>query len=105
MRKVDSARWRANTSLGIGADTPQRDIHTPDQMAGEGDPDNHFYRICAIDLGNNTHCAKNQACKFTEPVLDGLNLESIPLVLLEGDTENVLWTVHFDVVWSYNSIS
>jgi len=76
-----------------------------DQGAGEGDPNNYFYRVCAVDLGNNTACAENQAGKFTRPLSVGPNLVSIPLIQSNESIETALQTVRYDKAWSYDSSS
>lgn len=74
-----------------------------DNLAGEGDPNNYFYQVCAIDLNDLTNCSKNQGGKFTRPLSEGPNLISIPLVQSNDGTETVLQTVKWDKAWSYNS--
>lgn len=76
-----------------------------DNLVGEGDPDDYFYRVCASGSNNNTTCAANQAAKFTRPLSKGLNLASIPLVQSNESVEKVLQTVEFDKVWVYDSPS
>ena len=76
-----------------------------DNYTGEGDPNNYFYRVCAIDLYGNTTCAKNQAGKFTRPLSPGPNLVSIPLIQSEESIETVLQTVEYDKAWYYDSSS
>lgn len=73
-----------------------------DESAGERDPNDYFYRVCSIDLINNTTCAKEQAGKFTRPLSRGPNLISIPLVQSNASIESVLQTVRFDKAWTYN---
>ncbi len=74
-----------------------------DTSAGEGDFNNYFYRVCAIDLNNNTACTYNQAAKFTRPLSIGLNLISIPLIQSNESIESVLQTVKYDKAWYYDS--
>lgn len=66
-------------------------------------PNNYFHQVCALDLNNNTSCAKNQAAKFTRPLSEGPNPISIPLVQSNESIEKVLQTVKFDKVWTYDS--
>ncbi len=74
-----------------------------DVSAGEGNPDIYFYRVCALDMKNDSKCAENQAGKFTRPLLEGPNLISIPLIQSNESTEIVLQTIEFDKAWSYDS--
>jgi hypothetical protein len=74
-----------------------------DTDAGEGDPNNYFYRVCARDVNNTTACSRTQAGKFTRPLVKGLNLASIPLIQSDESVERVLQTVEFDKAWTYDS--
>lgn len=74
-----------------------------DYYAGEGDPSNHFYYICAFSLEGLSGCDMNQVGKFTRPLLEGLNLISIPLVQSDESPGVVLQTVEFDMTWTYYS--
>ncbi|MCJ2563490.1 MAG: hypothetical protein LN417_05315, partial [Candidatus Thermoplasmatota archaeon] len=76
-----------------------------DAGAGEGDPSDHFYRVCAVDLSNNSACAEDQAAKFTHSLTRGPNLISIPLIQSNESIETVLQTVAYDRAWSYDSAS
>lgn len=49
--------------------------------------------------------ASDQAGKFTRPLSRGPNLISTPLIQLNESIKNVLQTVKFDKVWSYDSLS
>lgn len=73
-----------------------------DNLTGEGDPNNYFYQVCAIDLNDLTNCSKNQGAKFTRPLSKGPNLISIPLTQLNESVETVLQTVEWDKAWTYN---
>jgi hypothetical protein len=72
-----------------------------DINAGEGDSNNYFYRVCAIDLNNKTACAETQAGKFTRPLAKGWHLLSVPLVQSNWSVEVVLQTVRFQTVRQY----
>lgn len=74
-----------------------------DVGAGEGDPDNYFYTVCAVDFLGNVTCSTEQVAKFTKPVGEGMNLVSIPLELSDQNATSVLQTVSFDKAWSYDS--
>jgi hypothetical protein len=72
------------------------------QFEGEGDPNNYFYRICAVDLNGLKNCAEDQAGKFTRPLSKGPNLVSIPLIQSDESIQTVLQTVSYDNAWSYD---
>jgi parallel beta-helix repeat protein len=74
-----------------------------DASVGEGDPNNYFYQVCALDSGGNSSCAERQAGKFTRPVSEGPNLISIPLIQLDETIEKTLQTVEFDKAWNYDA--
>ena len=76
-----------------------------DNYTGEGDPNNYFYRVCAVGLNNNTTYARNQAGKFTRLLATGPNLVSIPLIQSDESIETVLQTVSYDKAWAYHSNS
>jgi parallel beta-helix repeat protein len=76
-----------------------------DESAAEGDPNNYFYIICAIDRNNFTACAEDQAGKFTRPLSHGPNLVSVPLIQSNESIETVLQTVRYDKAWYYDSLS
>jgi len=74
-----------------------------DLSGGEGNPNDYFYMICAVDQNNKTACAQDQAGKFTRSLGEGQNLVSIPLKQTDEDIERVLQTVEWDKTWAYNS--
>lgn len=74
-----------------------------DHLAGEGDSSCYFYRVCAIDLTNNTACSKTQAGKFIRPLAEGVNLVSIPLIQSDESVGTILQTVKWDTAWAYDS--
>ncbi|UCD93204.1 MAG: hypothetical protein JSV43_04720, partial [Methanobacteriota archaeon] len=74
-----------------------------DSSVGEGDPDNYFYRVCAVDAVNGTRCTRDQAAKFARPLLEGMNLISAPIYQDNDNLTTVLQTVSFDNSWSYDS--
>jgi hypothetical protein len=85
-------------SLTNGTDT------FTDVFAGEGDPNGHFYQVCALSFDGNVSCGGNQAAKFTRPVPVGGNLVSIPLIQSDGSIHVILRTVNFDRAWSFDSL-
>ncbi len=72
-------------------------------LAGEGDPNNYFYRVCALDLNGRVNCSFNQAGKFTRLLSAGVNLASIPLMQNDRSISEVLKTVKWDRAWAYDS--
>ncbi len=75
-----------------------------DNLTGEGNPNNYFYHVCAVDLNNLTNCSANQAGKFTRTLVVGPNLISIPLTQSVQNVETVLQTVKWDKAWMYDSL-
>lgn len=72
-----------------------------DSLAGEGNPSNYFYYVCAVNAFNNSSCSSNQAGKFTRSLPQGPNLISIPLIQSNESIEYVLQTVEYDKAWTY----
>jgi parallel beta-helix repeat protein len=86
------------------ATVPKGTIEFNDNLAGEGNPNNYFYRLCAVDLNNLTNCSVSQAGKFTRLLSNGPNLVSIPLVQPNESIETVLQTLKWDEAWSYDPL-
>ncbi|MFQ6107884.1 MAG: NosD domain-containing protein [Thermoplasmata archaeon] len=76
-----------------------------DAGAGEGDPSNHFYRVCAVNNANESFCSLNQGAKFTRPLSTDSNLVSVPLIQSNESVETVLQTVAYDKAWNYDPSS
>lgn len=76
-----------------------------DFQTGEGDPNNHFYRICAVDVDNDTRCSGEQLGKFTVSLDSGPNLVSIPLIQSDMNLQTVFQTLSYDNAWSYDPIN
>ncbi len=74
-----------------------------DSFVGEGNPNSHFYRICARNTHNKTSCGSNQAGKFTRPLSPGPSLVSVPLIQSDENIETVLQTLNYDEAWSYDT--
>jgi parallel beta-helix repeat protein len=87
------------------ASLPNGTSYYTDSFAGEGNPSNYFYRLCARGSSNVTACADNQAAKFTRPLSPGPNLVSVPLIQSDESIETVLQTVQYDKAWYYDSSS
>lgn len=76
-----------------------------DNGAGEGDPSNYFYYLCAVTKANISSCTTNQVGKFSRPLAKGPQLVSIPLIQSNESIETVLQTARFDKAWTYDSSS
>ena len=76
-----------------------------DSGKGEGNPEDYFYLVCAVNSWNNTACSNEQAAKFIRTLSEGLNLVSIPLSQSDESVEVVLQTLSFDKVWFYDSLN
>jgi len=76
-----------------------------DEGAGEGDPDNHFYYVCAIGDMNISSCTEDQVGKFTRVLNPGPNLVSLPLIQSNESIDAVLQTVSYDAAWYFDSFS
>lgn len=76
-----------------------------DTNAGEGDPSDHFYYVCAVSVNDLYGCNMNQVGKFTRPLPAGPSLASIPLIQSDESLEEVLQTVRYNKAWFYDSSS
>lgn len=85
------------------ASLPNGTSEFTDTQAGEGDPSNYFYRVCAVDPDNKRACARDQAGKFTRSLVEGTHLVSIPLIQTNESVESVLETLRFDKVRAYDT--
>lgn len=85
------------------ATLPNRTSVFVDNLSGEGDPGNYFYRVCAFDGYGNAGCSDKQAGKYIRPLAQGPNLVSIPLVVSDESIGRVLQTLSFDNAWYYDS--
>jgi hypothetical protein len=95
----------AGSGYGIIASLPNGTTTFVDELAGEGNPNDYFYRVCSFDLSNTTSCGDEQAGKFTHPLSQGPNLVSVPLIQSDESIERVLRTVEYDKAWAYDSSS
>ncbi|MCK4457462.1 MAG: exo-alpha-sialidase [Thermoplasmata archaeon] len=75
------------------------------ECAGEGDPKDYFYYVCAVSSTNLSSCTFDQVGKFTRPLSKDPNLISIPLVQSNESMQEVLQTVKYDKAWYYDSFS
>lgn len=76
-----------------------------DVLAGVGDANSYYYRVCAVDALSITSCSDGQAGKFVRQLLSGPNLLSVPLILSNESIEHVLQTVEFDRARAYDASS
>ncbi|MFQ5885537.1 MAG: hypothetical protein ACE5IO_10615, partial [Thermoplasmata archaeon] len=74
-----------------------------DSGAGEGNPEDFFYYVCAVDSANMSACSSGQMGKITHHLLTGPQLISIPLVQKDPSIEKVLQTLIFDYAWAYDN--
>jgi len=75
-----------------------------DGSAGEGDPNNYFYMVCAVDSVGRSACATYQGGKYTRPLTTGFNLVSSPVMLnaTHRSIREALQTVKFDNAWLFH---
>jgi parallel beta-helix repeat protein len=92
-------------SYGFVGSVPNGTYRFVDSLAGEGNPNNYFYFVCAVDFLDNSTCVKNQAGKFTRSLSKGPNIVSVPLMPWNQTVQTVLQTVSYNNAWSYDSIN
>ena len=93
------------TGYQLIASIPNGTSTFTDLGKGEGDSENYFYVVCAVDSWNHTACSNDQAAKFTRPLSKGPSLMSIPLIQSDESLQTVLQTLSYDNVWSFDPIS
>jgi parallel beta-helix repeat protein len=76
-----------------------------DGLVGEGDPNNYFYRVCAVDVNNKTRCSDDQVGKFARSLAKGPNLVSVPLMLEDSRVDSILGRVPFSEAWFFDSVN
>jgi parallel beta-helix repeat protein len=87
------------------ASLPNGTFELEDALAGEGDPNNYFYRVCAVDVNNKTRCSEEQVGKFTRSLVKGPNLVSVPLILHDSRLDSALGSLPFQEAWFFDSIT
>lgn len=92
------------SGYGLVGFVPNGTFEFIDDSVGEGNPNNYYYLVCAVDAYNNSTCSDNQAGKYTRLLSRGLDIISVPLVQSDEDIETVLQTVEYDQVWTYDSL-
>jgi hypothetical protein len=70
---------------------------------GDGNLNEYFYYVEAVDGGANRGMSTEQAGKFTKHLLTGVNLVSTPLIPLDGSPPTLLQTLNYDKTWTYDS--
>ncbi|MCJ2563308.1 MAG: right-handed parallel beta-helix repeat-containing protein, partial [Candidatus Thermoplasmatota archaeon] len=98
--------YSSNTSSYLLHDSvPKGTSEYVDVGSGEGNVNDYFYVVCAVNAANDSSCSANQVAKFGRPLSNGPNLVSIPLVQSNESIETVLQTVEYDKAWYYDSLS
>jgi len=87
------------------ANVPNGTAFFVDNRAGEGNPGNYFYLICACSSTGLSSCTDDQVGKFTRPLANGPNLVSTPLIQSDESVEHVLQIVRYNKAWFYDSLS
>ncbi|MFQ5883860.1 MAG: S8 family serine peptidase [Thermoplasmata archaeon] len=72
---------------------------------GDGDVNNYFYQVVAVDTSDNRAPCPDQAGKFTEFLGTGVNLVSTPLMPSDSSTSVLFQTLDFDTAWTYDSFA
>lgn len=72
---------------------------------GDGDSNNYFYIVCAVNAFNASSCSSGQAGKLTRLLSPGPILVSFPLNQSDETIETVLQTVKYGTVWAYDPSS
>lgn len=76
-----------------------------DVLAGVGDANSYYYRVCAVDALGIMSFSGGQAGKLVRQLLSGPNLLSVPLILSNASIEHFLQTVEFDRARAYDASS
>jgi hypothetical protein len=71
-------------------------------LAGDGDPNSHYYIVLANETFGNVKRADNQAGKFARTLVVGVHLISNPLAVADANVISVLQTVQYNRVWQYD---
>jgi hypothetical protein len=85
----------------IGAVSAGTSIYT-DAGAGDGDTNDYFYMVVAVDDDANTASAEDHAAKIARFMTAGANLASNLLTLTDPTLTTLMQTVSFDTVWIYD---
>jgi hypothetical protein len=105
--------YRANALDGFDFGTPYHDTSADadplaatwaDMGAGMDDTQNYFYVVRAVDYGNNVEENVNVVGKHSGVVTDGWNLVSTPFVQSNTSLSEVLQSVTWDHVQTYDVI-
>ncbi|MCK4444553.1 MAG: hypothetical protein KAW09_08415, partial [Thermoplasmata archaeon] len=71
--------------------------------AGNGNPNNYFYRIIAIDSDGRVAPGLTQAAKYTRWLTWGMQLVSTPLETKERQIGEIFETLNYASIWHYDS--
>ena len=71
--------------------------------AGDGDWQNYFYVVRAVDDVGNEDANEIKVGKFVKSLVEGWNLVSTPLILQDNSLTSVLQTVSWDYAQYYNA--
>jgi hypothetical protein len=80
------------------------DIYT-DGGAGDGDPNDYFYYVMAMDDDANTASTADQVAKVTRPLMAGTQLVSNLLLEADPTITTLFQTISFDKLWVYDPIA
>ena len=76
-----------------------------DNGAGDGDPNDYFYYVEAVDNNTNTASTADQAAKVTRALTAGPQLMSNLLREADMTLTTLLQTISFDRVWTYDPMA
>ncbi len=82
---------------------PNGTVSFVDVWAGEPDPSDYFYRVCALDRFGDSTCSEGQAAKFRRSLNQGISFVSIPLIPSDADVDIALQTLAYDRLWLFDS--
>ncbi len=88
----------------IGAVSAGTSVYS-DNGAGDGDLNDYFYVVVAVDDDANTASTADQAAKITRFMTAGPNLASNLLTVVDPTLTTLLQTLSYDTVWIYDPMS
>lgn len=83
--------------------TPNGTSEFVDVLAGDRNPDNYIYYVCAVSIDDHSACSIDQVGKFTRFLSKGWHIVSIPLVVDNDSIGSVFQTVSFSELRRYSS--
>ena len=84
------------TSYSYIGQVPAGAASYTDSGVGDGNPNNYFYTVRAVNAENNFTAALTQAGKFTTLLQAGWNLVSVPLLTNNATPASILQSVNWD---------